>query len=240
MLHWQSSKDQGGAPRDSQVLELVQERKRPRLLLKMQAWEIFLIICSPTPFFKPWESILEQANQRQQDALLEVALFLSRSSCKLCQGSKVHTMVFFCECEIFCPPPTPTFKENQFQHIQYIYKLTILQQLISQVQSFNLKSVPNKCSNCTWSARCEINKKLERLFSGGNYASRSCRSWTKETFAKVNGGREGLVAIAGCSSVLFSNVYFQIHTLSSKLLFFLKIASSNVLRWKEHVQLLIE
>ena len=107
----------------------------------------------------------------------------------------------------------------------HIYKLTILQQPISQVQSFNLKSVPNKCSNCTWSARCEINKKLERLFSGGNYASRSCRSWTKETFAKVNGGREGLVAIAGCSSVLFSNVYFQTQTLSSKLLFFWKIVS---------------
>ena len=100
-----------------------------------------------------------------------------------------------------------------------------MQQHISQVQSFNLKSVLNKCSNCTWSARCEINKKLERLFSGGNYASRSCRSWTKETFAKVNGGREGLVAIAGCSSVLFSNVYFQTQTLSSKLLFFWKIVS---------------
>ena len=113
----------------------------------------------------------------------------------------------------------------------HIYKLTILQQHISQVQSFSMKSVPNKCSNCTWSARCEINKKLERLFSaGGNYASRSCRSWTKETFAKVNGGREGLVAIAGCSSVLFSNVYLQIETLSSKLLFFWKIVSSNVLR----------
>ena len=88
-----------------------------------------------------------------------------------------------------------------------------------------MKSVPNKCSNCTWSARCKINQKLDRLFSGGNYASRSCRSWTKETFAKVNGGREGLVAIAGCSSVLFSNVYFQIQTLSSKLLFFWKIVS---------------
>ena len=124
--------------------------------------------------------------------------------------------------------PPRTFKENQFQRIGeclHIYKLTILQQLISQVQSFNLKSVLNKCSNCTWSARCEINKKLERIFSGGNYASRSCRSWTKETFAKVNGGREGLVAIAGCSSVLFSNVYFQIQTLSSNLLFFWKIVS---------------